>query len=288
MSIISKGNDSIYTVFDDSHDVEMTAQEGLQDIRDKYPEGPDRLAEYLAHYAGVITQTAEIGGDPTRPVTFLLDCSGSMRGHPILALMTALLHVGDTLSLQDRPFQILGFTTKTWGGGEPYEKWRDEGRPINPGRLCPLLHICFKSFEDDWQDVRTDLSFAFHQGLLKENVDGEAMIWATNKAIDYAQPSGVRPAIVYVTDGNPCDQRTQSVNPKSLLFDHMIEVKSQVQKYADLEIISLDTHKGKFLPHPEAIQVEWNFSSTRVAVIIEEMLKAFVRCVGKATAERRA
>jgi cobaltochelatase CobT len=286
MSFISQDQASTYTVFDNSHDVEITAQQGLQDIRDIHPEGPGRLAEYLAHHTRDLPEITRIGGDPSRPITFLIDCSGSMRGLPILALMASLFRIGDDLARQGRQFQVLGFTTKHWQGGEPYENWRDAGRPKNPGRLCPLMHITFKSFDDNWSDVRTDLSFAFKEGLMKENVDGEALIWSANKALDYAEASGLRPAIVYITDGHPHDDRTTSVNPEGLLYNHMVDVKSQIQNHLDMEILSLDTNNGKHRPHPEATFVEWNMNTTKPEHLITCMTDAAISCVEKVVAIR--
>lgn len=153
-------------------------------------------------------------------IIFLLDFSGSMKGQPMLNLIQATRAFGDALQAAEVPFYVLGYTTKTWKGGEPRKEWVEAGRPQRPGRLNALRHIVFHTPDMNWENGRDDLLVGLTDGLLKENFDGEALEWAAGLAADAH--------IIYVTDGAPMDDSTLSVNPADFMKAHRNEVVSRL------------------------------------------------------------
>jgi len=171
-------------------------------------------------------------GLPPRPLLFLLDNSGSLRGRLIAALVGLMGGIGDALDRAGTPFEILGFTTRSWKGGKPREEWMIAGRPAQPGRLCDLRHIVYKGEGDAW--VPENLSLMLTEGILKENVDGEALLWAAGRG--RALGGAV---ILYVTDGTPMDQSTLAANPADYLTNHLAEVIREVTQDPDLTLIKV-------------------------------------------------
>jgi cobalamin biosynthesis protein CobT len=134
--------------------------------------------------------------------------------------MSAVRVLGDALDAEGREFSLLGYTTSKWKGGRSRKDWHNAGRPRLPGRLNDLLHITFKSFEEDWSQCREDIKLAFVQGVLKENIDGEAFQWARQAQLD----AGVEGSIVHICDGPSMDDSTHSVNLMGILDDHRSKV----------------------------------------------------------------
>ena len=138
-------------------------------------------------------------------VTLLIDNSGSMRGRPISIAAICADILARTLERCGVKVEILGFTTRAWKGGQSREKWLADGRPPNPGRLNDLRHIVYKHADEPWRRARRNLGLMMREGLLKENIDGEALLWAHNRLI--ARPEERR-ILMVISDGAPVDDST--------------------------------------------------------------------------------
>ena len=169
-------------------------------------------------------------------VTMLLDNSGSMRGRPItVAAMCADL-LARTLERCAVKVEILGFTTRAWKGGQSRERWLREGKPANPGRLNDLRHIVYKSADSPWRRARKNLGLMMREGLLKENIDGEALIWAHDRLM--ARPEQRR-ILMVISDGAPVDDSTLSVNPGNYLEKHLRQVIEWIETRSPIELIAI-------------------------------------------------
>jgi cobaltochelatase CobT len=169
-------------------------------------------------------------------VTLLLDNSGSMRGRPItIAAMCADI-LARTLERCNVKVEILGFTTGAWKGGQSREKWIKEGKPAQPGRLNDLRHIVYKGADAPWRRSRKSLGLMMKEGLLKENIDGEALIWAHNRII--ARPEQRR-ILMVISDGAPVDDSTLSVNTGNYLERHLRSVIDWIEGQSPVELIAI-------------------------------------------------
>lgn len=169
-------------------------------------------------------------------VTLLLDNSGSMRGRPISIAAICADVLARTLERCNVKVEILGFTTKAWKGGLAREKWLNEGRPQQPGRLNDLRHIIYKKADAPWRRVRPNLGLMMKEGLLKENIDGEALEWAHRRMI--ARPEQ-RKILMVISDGAPVDDSTLSVNPANYLEKHLRDVIAMVEKRKQVELLAI-------------------------------------------------
>jgi cobaltochelatase CobT len=169
-------------------------------------------------------------------VTLLLDNSGSMRGRPIaIAAMTADI-IARTLERCGVKVEILGFTTRAWKGGKSRELWLASGRPNHPGRLNDIRHIIYKAADAPMRRTRRNLGLMLKEGLLKENIDGEALVWAHNRLA--ARPEG-RKILMVISDGAPVDDSTLSVNPSNLLELDLRNVITWIEERSDIEITAI-------------------------------------------------
>ena len=169
-------------------------------------------------------------------VTLLIDNSGSMRGRPIsIAAITADV-LARTLERVDVKVEILGFTTRAWKGGLAREKWLAEGRPQTPGRLNDLRHIIYKSADAPMRRTRSNLGLMMKEGLLKENIDGEALEWAHRRLV--ARPEA-RKILMVISDGAPVDDSTLSVNPANFLEKHLRDVIGLVERRRLVELLAI-------------------------------------------------
>ncbi|WP_322892879.1 MULTISPECIES: cobaltochelatase subunit CobT [unclassified Yoonia] len=169
-------------------------------------------------------------------VTLLLDNSGSMRGRPISIAAICADVMARTLERCDVKVEILGFTTKAWKGGQSREKWLAEGRPATPGRLNDLRHIIYKSADAPWRRTRPNLGLMMKEGLLKENIDGEALEWAHRRiTARYEQ----RKVLMVISDGAPVDDSTLSVNPANYLEKHLRDVIAMIEKRKAVELCAI-------------------------------------------------
>ncbi|RWB33371.1 MULTISPECIES: cobaltochelatase subunit CobT [unclassified Mesorhizobium] len=169
-------------------------------------------------------------------VTLVLDNSGSMRGRPITVAATCADILARTLERCGVSVEILGFTTRAWKGGQAREKWLKEGKPPNPGRLNDLRHIIYKSADHPWRRSRRNLGLMMREGLLKENIDGEALLWAHNRLI--ARPEQ-RKILMMISDGAPVDDSTLSVNPGNYLERHLRAVIELIETRSPVELLAI-------------------------------------------------
>ena len=169
-------------------------------------------------------------------VTLLLDNSGSMRGRPISIAAICADVMARTLERCSVKVEILGFTTKAWKGGQSRESWLAAGRSVTPGRLNDLRHIVYKSADAPWRRTRDNLGLMMKEGLLKENIDGEALEWAHRRI---ANRSEQRKVLMVISDGAPVDDSTLSVNPTNYLEKHLRDVIAMVEKRKQVELAAI-------------------------------------------------
>ena len=169
-------------------------------------------------------------------VTLLLDNSGSMRGRPISIAAICADVLARTLERCSVKVEILGFTTRAWKGGQSREEWLAEGRPQGPGRLNDLRHIIYKSADAPWRRARPNLGLMMKEGLLKENIDGEALEWAHRRM---AVRHESRKILMVISDGAPVDDSTLSVNPANYLEKHLRDVIAMVEKRRQVELLAI-------------------------------------------------
>ena len=169
-------------------------------------------------------------------VSLVLDNSGSMRGRPITVAATCADILARTLERCGVKVEILGFTTKAWKGGQSRETWLAGGKPPNPGRLNDLRHIVYKSADAPWRRARRNLGLMMREGLLKENIDGEALMWAHNRLIGRPEQ---RKILMMISDGAPVDDSTLSVNPGNYLERHLRAVIEQIETRSPVELLAI-------------------------------------------------
>ena len=169
-------------------------------------------------------------------VTLLIDNSGSMRGRPITVAAMCGDILARTLERCAVKVEILGFTTRAWKGGQSRERWVHEGKPRNPGRLNDLRHIIYKAADAPWRRARKNLGLMLREGLLKENIDGEALLWAYRRLL--ARPEHRR-ILMVISDGAPVDDSTLSVNPGNYLERHLREVIRDIESRELIELTAI-------------------------------------------------
>lgn len=169
-------------------------------------------------------------------VTLLIDNSGSMRGRPISIAAICADVLARTLERSSVKVEILGFTTRAWKGGQAREAWLQAGRPAQPGRLNDLRHIIYKAADAPWRRVRPNLGLMMKEGLLKENIDGEALEWAHRRLIRRGE---ARKILMVISDGAPVDDSTLSVNPANYLEKHLRDVISMVERKKLVELLAI-------------------------------------------------
>jgi len=169
-------------------------------------------------------------------VTLLLDNSGSMRGRPISIAAISADVLARTLERCQVKVEILGFTTRAWKGGLSREAWLGAGRPPLPGRLNDLRHIVYKSADAPWRRARPNLGLMMKEGLLKENIDGEALEWAHRRLV--VRPEARR-ILMVISDGAPVDDSTLSVNPANYLEKHLRDVIAMIERRRQVELVAI-------------------------------------------------
>jgi cobaltochelatase CobT len=169
-------------------------------------------------------------------VTLLIDNSGSMRGRPISIAAISADVLARTLERCAVKVEILGFTTRAWKGGLSREKWLAQGREMQPGRLNDLRHIVYKSADAPWRRTRENLGLMMKEGLLKENIDGEALEWAHRRLLGRREQ---RKILMVISDGAPVDDSTLSVNPANYLEKHLRDVIAMVEKRKAVELLAI-------------------------------------------------
>ncbi len=169
-------------------------------------------------------------------VTLLIDNSGSMRGRPITVAAMCADIMARTLERCGVGVEILGFTTRAWKGGQSREKWLADGKPPNPGRLNDLRHIIYKEADAPWRRSRRNLGLMLREGILKENIDGEALAWAHSRIVNRPED---RRILMVISDGAPVDDSTLSVNAGNYLEKNLREVIDYIERRSPVELIAI-------------------------------------------------
>jgi cobaltochelatase CobT len=169
-------------------------------------------------------------------VTLLIDNSGSMRGRPITVAAMSADILARTLERCGVKVEVLGFTTRAWKGGQSREKWVADGKPVNPGRLNDLRHIVYKAADMPWRRARKNLGLMLREGILKENIDGEALLWAYERLVGRTEQ---RRILMAISDGAPVDDSTLSVNNGSYLERHLREVIHWIENETPVELMAI-------------------------------------------------
>jgi len=169
-------------------------------------------------------------------VSLLLDNSGSMRGKPIITAAITTEIITKVLERCNVNVEILGFTTREWKGGRSKKKWEKNGKPSFPGRLNDLLHIIYKDADCQWYRCKNNLGLILKEGLLKENIDGEALLWAHNRLTLRHENKKI---LIVISDGAPVDDSTLSSNSADILDNHLKETVSQIQKRGFINLLAI-------------------------------------------------
>ena len=169
-------------------------------------------------------------------VSLLIDNSGSMRGRPITIAALCADILSRTLERCSVKVEILGFTTKNWKGGQSREFWNSTSKTKNPGRLNDLRHIIYKNADTPWRQSKTNLGLMLKEGLLKENIDGEAISWAYNRLKKRQEE---RKILMVISDGAPVDDSTLSVNSGDYLEKHLKKIVKFIEERGDIEVLAI-------------------------------------------------
>ncbi|PCJ61109.1 MAG: cobaltochelatase subunit CobT [Rhodospirillaceae bacterium] len=169
-------------------------------------------------------------------VSLLIDNSGSMRGRPIAVAAMSAEVLSRTLERCGVRTEVLGFTTRAWKGGQSREKWLKDGSPATPGRLNDLLHIVYKSADEPWRRARNNFGIMLKEGLLKENIDGEALLWAHQRLMARSEQ---RRILMIISDGAPVDDATLTHNSSNCLEHHLREVIAWIETRSDVQLLAI-------------------------------------------------
>ncbi|SIO12670.1 cobaltochelatase CobT subunit [Parasphingorhabdus marina DSM 22363] len=196
-----------------------------------------RLARVVSNPAHSLSYKVERETDfRDTVVTLLIDNSGSMRGRPISIAAISADIMARTLERCGVKTEILGFTTRAWKGGQCRESWLAADRPANPGRLNDLRHIIYKQADEPWRRARKNLGLMMREGLLKENIDGEALLWAHNRLIGRPEE---RRILMVISDGAPVDDSTLSVNHGAYLENHLRKVIEWIEGRSPVQLVAI-------------------------------------------------
>ena len=212
-------------------------------------------------------------------VTLLIDNSGSMRGRPIMVAAVCADILARTLERCAVKVEILGFTTRAWKGGQSRDAWIREGKPANPGRLNDLRHIIYKSAEAPWRRARKNLGLMMREGLLKENIDGEALVWAHSRLM--ARPEQRR-ILMVISDGAPVDDSTLSVNSGHYLERHLRDVIREIETASPVELIAVGIGHDVTRYYKRAVTIVdveqlGGAMTEKLAELFDEQPKSFAR-----------
>ncbi len=215
-------------------------------------------------------------------VTLLIDNSGSMRGRPISIAAISVDILARTLERCGVKVEILGFTTRAWKGGQSREKWLADGRPQAPGRLNDLRHIIYKQADEPWRRARKNLGLMMREGLLKENIDGEALLWAHGRLV--ARPEDRR-LLMVISDGAPVDDSTLSVNNGAYLERHLRQVIGWIQTRSPVELMAIGIGHDVTRYYERAVTI---MDAEQLGGTMVEQLAALFEEDGKPGRRRRA
>jgi cobaltochelatase CobT len=196
-------------------------------------------------------------------ITLLLDNSGSMRGRPILITALCADILAHTLERCGVKVEILGYTTKQWKGGQPYKEWQEKGKAPNPGRLNELRHIIYKSADQNWRQSRLSIAAMLKEGLLKENIDGEALLWSYSRLVKRREK---RKILMVISDGAPVDDATLSANNPDYLEQHLHDTIAWINLQNKVELVAIGIGHDVDRYYPRATMI------TDVESLAETML----------------
>ncbi|MFK0383684.1 cobaltochelatase subunit CobT [Agrobacterium sp. NPDC090273] len=214
-------------------------------------------------------------------VSLVIDNSGSMRGRPITVAATCADILARTLERSGVKVEILGFTTKAWKGGQSREQWLANSKPASPGRLNDLRHIIYKSADAPWRRARRNLGLMMREGLLKENIDGEALMWAHNRLIGRPEQ---RKIMMMISDGAPVDDSTLSVNPGNYLERHLRAVIEQIETRSPVELLAIGIGHDVTRYYRRAVTI---VDADELAGAMTEQLAALFEDTNSSAAPRR-
>ncbi len=216
-------------------------------------------------------------------VSLVIDNSGSMRGRPITVAASCADILARTLERSGVKVEILGFTTKAWKGGQSRENWLASGKPATPGRLNDLRHIIYKSADAPWRRSRRNLGLMMREGLLKENIDGEALMWAHNRLINRREQ---RKILMMISDGAPVDDSTLSVNPGNYLERHLRAVIEQIETRSPVELLAIGIGHDVTRYYRKAVTIV--DADELAGAMTEQLASLFEENAGRGRGARRA
>jgi cobaltochelatase CobT len=253
-----------------------------------------KLHKYLSSFVRAMKKLHDVGvaqilsglrlkGDQRLAVSILIDNSGSMRGRPITITAAWSLLIGEWLDRIGVANEFLGFTTRAWKGGQSRELWLADGKPAGPGRLNDLRHLVFKSFAADVSASAPNFAVMMREGLLKENIDGEAVLWAAARLRNH--PADKKILFVF-SDGAPVDDSTLSVNPGNFLEKHLRDVISMVSAELTLYAVGIGHNMSRYYP----MSVTANDSNDVGFRFFETLIKdpAFLHCYARRENQRES
>lgn len=205
-------------------------------------------------------------------ITLLLDNSGSMRGKSILLTTICAVILMETLQRCKVTLEILGFTTKEWRGGKSRKQWIQEGSPFKPGRLNDLLHIIYKDAEQNPKKAKRSLALMLQEGLLKENIDGEALLWAAKRL---EKRNEKRKILIIISDGAPIDDSTLSANSIHYLDQHLKTIIQKIEKKGNIELLAIGIAHDVSRYYKKAVTIK--DSQTLSQTLFQELLKLFTK-----------
>ena len=203
-------------------------------------------------------------------VTLLIDNSGSMRGRSISLAAICTDIIGSTLERCQIKTEILGFTTKNWKGGDSKQKWMLQGSQMNPGRLNDIRHIIYKSADNSWRRSRKHFGAMLREGLLKENIDGEALIWSHERLIKRTED---RKILIVISDGAPVDDSTLSVNNEEYLDNHLKKIIFEIENDSSVELQAIGIGHDVTKYYENAITI--NRAEELGEVLLDQLTKLF-------------
>ena len=211
-------------------------------------------------------------------VTLILDNSGSMRGRPIMVAACCADILARTLERCGVKVEILGFTTRAWKGGQSREAWLAAGKPPAPGRLNDLRHIVYKAADAPWRRAKRNLALMMREGLLKENIDGEALAWAHQRIL--ARPEQRR-ILMMISDGAPVDDSTLSVNSGSYLELHLRQVIQEIESRSPVELIAIGIGHDVTRYYQRAVTI--TDPSELAGAMTDQLVEMFEEKIGQAS-----
>ena len=215
-------------------------------------------------------------------VSLLIDSSGSMRGRSITTAAMCADILGRTLERCTVKVEILGFTTRAWRGGQSRELWLQHGKPAQPGRLNDLRHIIYKAADMPWRSARRNLGLMMREELLKENIDGEALLWAHNRLVNRQED---RHILMVISDGLPVDNSTLLVNPSNYLEQHLKYAIDLIENYSEVELVAIGI--GHDVTHHYRRAVTITDAEQLGDAMIEQLVDLFDQESNKKTARHR-